>query len=42
VVEKEIRDDEFYAGSRLSPLKNFGWDKRRKPILSSQIVERGV
>jgi hypothetical protein len=42
VVEKEIRDDEFYAGSGPSPLMDIGRNQRRKPILSPQIVERGV
>jgi hypothetical protein len=42
VVEKEVRDDEFCAWSGLSPLMYFGRDKRRKPILASQKVERGV
>jgi hypothetical protein len=42
VVKKEIRDDEFYAGSGLSPLMHVGRNERGKPILSSQKVERGV
>jgi hypothetical protein len=42
VMEKEICDNEFCAWSGLSPLMYFGRDKRRKPILPSQKVERGV
>jgi hypothetical protein len=41
-MEEKICNDEFYAGSGLSPLMGVGRNQRRKPILSPQIVDRGV